>query len=144
MTVVTLRVRDLATIADVTLELGPGLNVLTGETGAGKSMLVDALALLLGDRADRAAIRPGAAKAVVEGVIEAVPPATRSRLEDAGVDAAESLIIRREVTTEGRSRAWLNGSPTTIRPRPRQLPQRPAQAPATNVCRVKSPSSKVP
>ncbi|MES1259525.1 MAG: AAA family ATPase, partial [Gemmatimonadota bacterium] len=114
MTLVTLRVRDLATIADVTLELGPGLNVLTGETGAGKSMLVDALALLLGDRADRAAIRPGAAKAVVEGVIEAIPDATRRRLDESGIDAEESLIIRREVTAEGRSRAWVNGSPAAI------------------------------
>ncbi len=114
LTLVSLRVRDLATIADVTLELGAGLNVLTGETGAGKSMLVDALALLLGDRADRAAIRPGAAKAVVEGVIEPIPESTRRRLDESGVDAEESLVIRREVTTEGRSRAWINGSPTTI------------------------------
>lgn len=114
MTLTTLRVRDLATIADVTLDLGPGLNVLTGETGAGKSMLVDALALLLGDRADRAAIRPGAARAVVEGVIESIPDATRARLDASGIDIAESLIIRREVTTEGRSRAWINNSPATI------------------------------
>ena len=114
MTLVTLRVRDLATIADVTLDLGPGLNVLTGETGAGKSMLVDALALLLGDRADRAAVRPGSAKAVVEGVIESIPDATRRQLDESGVDIDESLIIRREVTAEGRSRAWINGSPTTI------------------------------
>jgi len=114
VTLITLRVRDLATIADVTLDLGPGLNVLTGETGAGKSMLVDALALLLGDRADRAAIRPGAAKAVVEGVIELIPTATRTQLDASGIDVDESLIIRREVTAEGRSRAWINGSPTTI------------------------------
>ena len=114
VTLVSLRVRDLATIADVTLDLGAGLNVLTGETGAGKSMLVDALALLLGDRADRAAIRPGAAKAVVEGVVESIPAATRRRLDASGIDAEESLIIRREVTSEGRSRAWINGSPTTI------------------------------
>ena len=65
-----LRVRDLATIADVTLPLGEGLNVLTGETGAGKSMLVDALALLLGARADAGAVRPGAARLSVEGVVE--------------------------------------------------------------------------
>jgi DNA repair protein RecN (Recombination protein N) len=114
MTLRSLRARDLATIADVTLELGPGLNVLTGETGAGKSLLVDALALLLGDRADRAAIRPGATKAIVEGVIEPVPEHTRRQLDASGVDAEDSLIIRREVTSEGRSRAWLNGSPTTI------------------------------
>ncbi|HEY3935493.1 MAG TPA: DNA repair protein RecN [Gemmatimonadales bacterium] len=114
MTLVSLRIRDLATIEDVTLDLGRGLNVLTGETGAGKSMLVDALALLLGDRADRAAIRPGAARAVVEGVIDPIPAATRGTLDASGIDAAETLVIRREVTSEGRSRAWINGSPTTI------------------------------
>lgn len=109
-----LRVRDLATIADVALELGPGLNVLTGETGAGKSMLVDALALLLGDRADRAAVRPGADRIVVDGEFEQVGPAVRRRLEEAGLDADDHVVIRREVTAEGRSRAWVNGSPTTI------------------------------
>ncbi|MGZ8804169.1 MAG: DNA repair protein RecN, partial [Microbacterium sp.] len=114
MTLVSLRVRELATIADATLELGPGLNVLTGETGAGKSMLVDALALLLGDRADRAAVRPGAARMVVEGVFDAPPAAARARLESAGLDAEDPLVIRREVSAEGRSRAWINGSPTTI------------------------------
>jgi DNA repair protein RecN (Recombination protein N) len=110
----SLRIRDLATIADVTLELGEGLNVLTGETGAGKSMLVDALALLLGDRADRAAVRPGAAKAVVEGELSALPKSALTGLEQSGLDADDHLVIRREVTAEGRSRAWINGSPTTV------------------------------
>ena len=75
----SLRVRDLATIGEVSLDLGPGLNVLTGETGAGKSLLVDAIALLLGDRADRAVVRPGAGRAVIEGVFDAVPPTARRR-----------------------------------------------------------------
>ncbi len=110
----SLRVRDLATIGEVMLELGPGLNVLTGETGAGKSLLVDALALLLGDRADRAVVRPGANRAVIEGVLDAVPPAARALLEECGLDVDESLVIRRDITAEGRSRAWINGSPTTI------------------------------
>jgi len=110
----SLRIRDLATIADVTLELGEGLNVLTGETGAGKSMLVDALALLLGDRADRAAVRPGATKAVVEGELSALPKSALICLEQSGLDADDHLVIRREVTAEGRSRAWINGSPTTV------------------------------
>jgi DNA repair protein RecN (Recombination protein N) len=114
MTLTSLRVRDLATIDDVTLDLGAGLNVLTGETGAGKSMLVDALALLLGDRADRAAIRPGAARAVIEGVVDPVPAAARAALDAHGVDVADTLVIRREISSEGRSRAWVNGSPTTI------------------------------
>jgi len=109
-----LRVRDLATIADVTLPLGPGLNVLTGETGAGKSMLVDALALLLGGRSDTGAIRPGKPRAVVEGVFEELPAGLRSGIEALGLDCDEGrLIVRREVAAEGRSRAWVNGSPTT-------------------------------
>jgi len=107
-----LRIRDLATIADVTLQLAPGLNVLTGETGAGKSMLVDALGLLLGSRADPSAIRPGAARAIVEGTIEGLSPALRRQCEALGVDPEDgTLVIRREVAAEGRSRAWINGSP---------------------------------
>jgi len=110
-----LRIRDLVTVADVTLQLGEGLNVLTGETGAGKSMLVDALALLLGGRAESGAIRPGASKAVVEGVFEPVPKGLRGLLETLGLDVSDDrLVVRREVSVEGRSRAWVNGSPTTI------------------------------
>ncbi len=109
-----LRVRDLVTIADVTLQLGPGLNVLTGETGSGKSMLVDALALLLGERADSASVRPGAGKAIVEGAFEGLDAATRRDIELLGLDVDDQrVIIRREVSSEGRSRAWVNGSPTT-------------------------------
>jgi DNA repair protein RecN (Recombination protein N) len=109
-----LRVRDLATIADVTLQLGPGLNVLTGETGAGKSMLIDALSLLLGERAAAGSVRPGAGKSVVEGAFEGIESATRRRIENLGLDVEEGrVIVRREVSSEGRSRAWVNGSPTT-------------------------------
>ena len=109
-----LRVRDLATIADVTLQLGAGLNVLTGETGAGKSMLVDALALLLGERADSGNVRPGAAKAIVEGAFEGLSPGTRRGVESLGLDMDDQrIVVRREISAEGRSRAWVNGSPTT-------------------------------
>src|SRR5215212_307399 len=109
-----LRVRDLATIADVSLHLGRGLNVLTGETGAGKSMLVDALALLLGERAASGNVRPGAAKSVVEGAFEGIDGTTRRRIEELGLDVEDSrVVVRREVSTDGRSRAWVNGSPTT-------------------------------
>jgi len=110
-----LRVRDLATIADVTLSLGPGLNVLTGETGAGKSMLVDAVALLLGARADSGQVRPGAARAVVEGALEIEGAGLRRRLEEQGIEVEDGrLVVRREVGSDGRSRAWINGSPATI------------------------------
>ena len=109
-----LRVRDLATIADVTLQLGPGLNVLTGETGAGKSMLIDALSLLLGERAAGGSVRPGATKSVVEGAFEGIDAATRRRIEEVGLDIEDGrVVVRREVSSEGRSRAWVNGSPTT-------------------------------
>ena len=110
-----LRVRDLATISEVVLQLGSGLNVLTGETGAGKSMLVDAMALLLGERADSSMVRPGAGRAIVEGAFELTDPALRRRLDAAGLDSEDDrLIIRREVSSDGRSRAWINGSPTTV------------------------------
>src|SRR5205823_7516319 len=109
-----LRVRDLATIADVTLHLGAGLNVLTGETGAGKSMLVDALALLLGERAASGDVRPGAGKAIVEGAFEGIDGSTRRAVEGLGLDVEDGrVVVRREVSSEGRSRAWVNGSPTT-------------------------------
>src|SRR5204863_8475352 len=75
-----LRVRDLAVIADVTLPFQPGLNVLTGDTGAGKSMVVDALALLLGERASADIVRPGAEKTVAEGASEVVAAVHRHLL----------------------------------------------------------------
>jgi len=113
-----LRVRDLAVIADVTLPLQPGFNVLTGETGAGKSMLVDALALLLGERASSDVVRPGSEKTVVEGAFELSPSASvrlRLPLTDLGIETPDGLlVIKREVYPEGRSRAWVNGSPTTV------------------------------
>jgi len=113
--IVQLRIRDLVTIADVTLDLGPGLNVLTGETGAGKSMLVDAVALLLGERADSSMVRPGAHRAIIEGAFELDDLAVRRRLEAQGLDAEEGqMVIRREIGADGRSKAWVNGSPTTV------------------------------
>ena len=113
-----LRVRDLAVIADVRLTLGAGLNVLTGETGAGKSMLVDALALLLGERASGDLVRPGTDRAVIEAVFEITQPALdvlRREAAEAGVDLDDGrLVVRREIRAQGANRAWANGSPTTV------------------------------
>jgi DNA repair protein RecN (Recombination protein N) len=113
-----LRVRDLAVIADVTLPFQPGLNVLTGETGAGKSMLVDALALLLGERASADIVRPGAEKTIVEGAFEFVSAVHRHLLPPfaaLGIELEEGrLVLKREVHREGKSRAWVNGSPVTM------------------------------
>ncbi|MGH7547418.1 MAG: DNA repair protein RecN [Gemmatimonadales bacterium] len=113
-----LRVRDLAVIADVTLPLQPGLNVLSGETGAGKSMLVDALALLLGERASADVVRPGAQRTIIEGAFEFTPTASSRLLPPLtalGVEVDDGrLVLKREISGEGRSRAWVNGSPTTV------------------------------
>jgi DNA repair protein RecN (Recombination protein N) len=112
---VELRIRDYAVVDDLTLELGPGLNVLTGETGAGKSIIVGALSLLLGERASSDVVRAGASRATVEGVFDVSRHAHLGvRLHALGFEPEEGLLIlRREVAAAGRNRAWVNGSPTT-------------------------------
>jgi DNA repair protein RecN (Recombination protein N) len=110
-----LRIQNYAVIEDLGLRLEPGLVVLTGETGAGKSIIVGALSLLLGERATSDVIRSGEERALVEAVFDI------SRREDllrrcaeAGIDAADGwLVLKREVSLAGRSRAWINGSPAT-------------------------------
>ncbi|HET7476846.1 MAG TPA: DNA repair protein RecN [Dermatophilaceae bacterium] len=105
-----IRIRGLGVIQDATLDLAPGLNVLTGETGAGKTMVVSGLGLLLGARADAGLVRDGARAAVVEGVV-ALPadhPA-RARAEDAGADVEDELILARSIADGGRSRAHVGG-----------------------------------
>jgi DNA repair protein RecN (Recombination protein N) len=112
---VELRIRDYAVVEDLTLELGAGLNVLTGETGAGKSIIVGALSLLLGERASSSVVRAGAERATVEAVfdVEDLPDAQRL-VEQQGFRVDEGLLIlRREVAAEGRNRAWVCGSPAT-------------------------------
>lgn len=111
-----LRVRDLAVISDATLPLQPGLNVLTGETGAGKSILVDALSLLLGERASADIVRPGAKKTVVEAAFHMRgADHVQSDVDEAGVELDEDmLVVRRDINVEGPNRAWANGSPTTV------------------------------
>lgn len=113
----TLRVRELAIIDDLEVRFAPGLNLLTGETGAGKSILIDAVGLVIGDRADRGLVRAGADKAIVEALFElpensAIPEWAR----DKGVEPAEhgEWLIRREVSAEGSNRIFVNGSPCTL------------------------------
>ncbi|MEX2584287.1 MAG: DNA repair protein RecN [Gemmatimonadota bacterium] len=110
-----LRIRNFALIDNLTVRLGPGLNVLTGETGAGKSIVVGALSLLLGERASADVVRAGSDRASVEGVFETDGRADlHAWLEEHGVEPDEGvLILKREVALEGRNRAWINGSPTT-------------------------------
>ncbi len=108
-----LRVRDFAVIDEVSVELGAGLNVLTGETGAGKSILVGALSLLLGERASSESVRQGSERGVVEAVFDLEGrESVRERVREGGYDLDDDLLIlRREVWREGRNRAWVNGSP---------------------------------
>jgi DNA repair protein RecN (Recombination protein N) len=108
-------IRNFALIDQLSVQLGPGLNVLTGETGAGKSIVVGALSLLLGERASTDVVRVGEDRATVEGVFELNGDADLiTWLEGRGIAVDEGLVIlKREVALEGRSRAWINGSPTT-------------------------------
>jgi DNA repair protein RecN (Recombination protein N) len=106
-----MRIQGLGVIDDAVLELGPGLTVVTGETGAGKTMVVQGLALLLGGRADAGLVRPGAGRAVVEGRVRVDPSgrvADRAREAGAELDGDE-MIVSRSVSAEGRSRAHLGG-----------------------------------
>lgn len=110
-----LRIDNFAVIERVDVRLRPGLNVLTGETGAGKSIIVDALGLLLGERASSDVVRPGAERARVEGVFDVgQQPEVLQLLEDQGLGTDDGLLIlRREVAAEGRNRAWVNGAAST-------------------------------
>jgi DNA repair protein RecN (Recombination protein N) len=105
-----IRIQNLGVIDDAVLELSAGLNVLTGETGAGKTMVVSGLGLLLGARADAALVRTGATTAVVEGVVDVGPehPASLRAIE-AGGDAQDGLILVRTVSAGGRSKAHVGG-----------------------------------
>lgn len=108
-----LRVENLLLIERAELRLGPGLNVLTGETGAGKTMLAHALDLLLGGKARNGIVRPGAAEAYVEGVFD-FPERLREVLGDRLPDDADELVLARRVWPDGRTRAYLNGRSATV------------------------------
>ncbi len=112
---IELRIENFAVIERLAVRLEPGLNVLTGETGAGKSIIVGALSLLLGERASSDTVRAGAERAVIEGVFDVEGRADiLFILRDQGLDTEDGLLIlRREVAVEGRNRAWVNGAAST-------------------------------
>src|SRR5580693_377847 len=115
---VELRLENYAVIDNVVIGFAPGLNLLTGETGAGKSILIDALGLLLGQKASSDVIRSGAERAVVAAVFESEGAAARaieSILETNGLDAENgSLILRREISAGGKGRVFINNQPATV------------------------------
>lgn len=110
-----LRIRNFAIIESVTLPLAEGFNVLSGETGAGKSIIVGALGLLLGERASADLIRSGAEKATVEGVFDiSGVKGIASDADERGIEVEDdTLVLKREIATSGRGRAWINGAPVT-------------------------------
>jgi DNA repair protein RecN (Recombination protein N) len=109
-----LTVRNLAIVEDIALDLGPGLTVITGETGAGKSILVDALALLAGGRGSADLVRRGSDRLVVSGEF-AADGALREILAEAGLPGGDSILVRRELAADGRGRAFVEDEPAAIR-----------------------------
>lgn len=106
-----LRIKNLAIIESLTLPLAPGFNVLSGETGAGKSIIVGALGLLLGERASADVIRTGADRATVEGVFDISDrPELRALLDERGIEVEESVAVLKREVSPGRARAWINGT----------------------------------
>lgn len=106
-----LRIKNFAIIESLTLPLARGFNVLSGETGAGKSIIVGALGLLLGERANADVIRTGAERATVEGVFDVTDrPEIRALLDDRGIDVEEGIVVLKREVAAGRARAWINGT----------------------------------
>ncbi len=114
----TLRIKNLALVADLTLELQPGCNIITGETGAGKSILIGALNLVLGERADRTLIRAGAEDCAVEAVFDVarLRAPLGTVLDEYGLEPCEGnrLVLKRAFSANGANRQFVNGSPTTL------------------------------
>ncbi len=113
----TLRIKNLALVPDLTLDLAPGYNAITGETGAGKSVIIGALQLVLGERADRSLIRSGADSCTVEAVLEVKgTPGVSRFLDEKGLEPCEEnqLVLKRTFTAAGANRQFINGSLTTL------------------------------
>jgi DNA repair protein RecN (Recombination protein N) len=109
-----IKVKNYAVIDEIEVDLKPGLSVMTGETGAGKSILVDALGLTLGNRADASAVRPGAERAEISAIFEcSTEHPAMDWLVERGLDDEETCLLRRVIYAEGRSRAFINSSPVT-------------------------------
>ena len=108
-------VKDYALIEHITVEFGNGLNIITGETGAGKSILIDAMSLLLGERASTEVVRKGAQKSLVEGIFNVKGnKKVKSLLEENDVDFSDELIIRREISLKGTNRCFINDTPVNL------------------------------
>ena len=108
-----LSLRDFVIVDALEVEFSGGFSVLTGETGAGKSILIDALQLALGSRGDAVVVREGAPRAEISAEFD-TPASLASWLQDAGIDGSDGMLLRRSIDAQGRSRAWINGSAATV------------------------------
>ena len=108
-----LALRDFVIVTTLEIELAAGFSVLTGETGAGKSILIDALQLALGSRGDASVVREGAARAEITAEFDS-PASLAGWIDEAGFEPGDTLLLRRTIDAQGKSRAWVNGSPATI------------------------------
>ena len=109
----SLQIENVAVIQKAEVHFEPGLNVLTGETGAGKSILIDSINAILGNRTSKDLVRTGASKAVIRAAFEQVPSAVLDKLEQSGYERSEALLLSREITAEGKSSCRINGMPAT-------------------------------
>ena len=109
----SLQIENVAVIQKANVHFEKGFNVQTGETGAGKSILIDSINAILGNRTSKDLVRTGAAKAVIRAAFEDVPPAVLDSLEKAGYERSEALLLSREITAEGKSTCRINGMPAT-------------------------------
>ncbi|GIX23050.1 MAG: DNA repair protein RecN [Caldimonas sp.] len=105
--------KDFVIVQELEVEFGPGFSVLTGETGAGKSILIDALQLALGARGDAGVVREGASRTEISAEFDS-PATLAAWLDEAGFQTDELLLLRRSIDAQGKSRAWINGSPATV------------------------------
>ena len=112
MSLQRISLRDFVIVRQLELDIGNGFSVLSGETGAGKSILIDALQLALGERSDASVVREGATRCEVTAEFDC-PPQAHAVLEDAGFEISDTLLLRRSVDAQGKSRAWVNGSQAT-------------------------------
>lgn len=109
----SLQIENVAVIQKAEVHFEPGLNVLTGETGAGKSILIDSINAILGNRTSKDLVRTGAAKAVIRASFESVPASVQAKLENAGYERTDALLLSREITAEGKTSCRINGMPAT-------------------------------
>src|SRR5512137_1185495 len=108
-----IKIKDFALIEELSVDFKDGFNALTGETGAGKSIIVDAVNCVLGERADSELIKSGKETAVVQGLFEEIGRDALSKLENAGIETDGTLIIKREISRSGKNKCYINNTLVT-------------------------------